>query len=126
MSTELETFFDDFVRAFARFDGALIARRYATPYLALDAAGQARAFATAEAIAGYFQSTLDHYAAQGYHSCRYHSLETVSLGSASVLASVTWELLDEEGRTLGSWRESYNLKRGDEGLRIYASTDHAE
>ncbi|WP_252274292.1 hypothetical protein [Pseudomonas subflava] len=126
MSTELETFFDDFVRAFARFDGALIARRYATPYLALDAAGQARAFATAEAIAGYFQSVLDHYAAQGCRSCRYHSLETVSLGSASVLASVTWELLDGEGRTLASWRESYNLKRGGEGLRIYASTDHAE
>ncbi|HSX71847.1 MAG TPA: hypothetical protein VLF16_13040 [Pseudomonas sp.] len=126
MSTGLEAFFDDFVHAFARFDGALIARRYAAPYLALDGTGQARVFTTAEAIAGYFQSTLDHYAAQGCRSCRYHSLETVSLGSASVLASVTWELLDDEGRTLASWRESYNFKRGDEGLRIYASTDHAE
>lgn len=126
MRTELEAFFDDFIHAFARFDGALIAQRYTAPYLALDASGQARVFATAEAIAGYFQSALDHYAAQGCRSCRYHSLETVSLGSASVLASVSWELFDGEGRSLSSWRESYNLKRGEAGLRIYASTDHAE
>jgi len=125
LQDEVRRFFEDFVAAFAAFDGALIARRYGAPYLALNAAGEARLFATAADIGDYFQIIVDRYFAQGCRSCRFHGLEITPLGSAAVLASLNWELLDEGGEVIGAWRESYNLTRGFDGLRIHVSTDHA-
>ena len=125
LQDELRRFFEDFVTAFAAFDGALIARRYGAPYLALNAAGEARLFATAADIGDYFQGIVDQYFAQGCRSCRFHGLEIRPLGCAAVLASLSWELLDDGGEVIGAWRESYNLTRGVEGWRIHVSTDHA-
>jgi ketosteroid isomerase-like protein len=122
---EIRRFFEDFVAAFAEFDGALIARRYGAPYLALNAAGEPRLFTTATDIGDYFQGIVDAYYAQGCRSCRFHSLEITPLGGAAVLASLSWELLDGGGEAIGAWRESYNLTRGVEGWRIHVSTDHA-
>ncbi|WJN58543.1 MULTISPECIES: hypothetical protein [unclassified Pseudomonas] len=126
LQDEVRRFFEDFVAAFAEFDGALIARRYGAPYLALNAAGEARLFATAADIGDYFQGIVDQYFAQGCRSCRFHGLEITPLGCAAVLASISWELLDSGGEVIGAWRESYNLTRGADGLRIHVSTDHSE
>lgn len=46
------------------------------------------------------------------------------LGEQSCLASVTWQLHAEPSRLISTWRESYNLHLGPNGLLIYASTDH--
>ena len=62
---EAERFFDAFVEAFATFDGAQVAKRYRTPFLALSSAGEARALHTGEEIAEYFQGFLDDYHARG-------------------------------------------------------------
>ncbi|WP_394559615.1 hypothetical protein [Aquipseudomonas alcaligenes] len=121
----LHAFFSDFVEAFASFDGQRVASRYAQPYLALNAEGELRVFTTAGETAAYFQQVLDAYAALGCRKCRFAALEVVALGADSLLASVTWELLDTAGLVLRSWRESYNLTQRSEGLFIYASTDHA-
>jgi hypothetical protein len=41
------------------------------------------------------------------------------------VATVQWELLDADGGSCGSWRESYNLCRVGDRLKAYCSTDHA-
>ncbi|MBD9423824.1 hypothetical protein IB232_00685 [Pseudomonas sp. PDM15] len=125
LQDEIRRFFENFVAAFAEFDGALIARRYGAPYLALNAAGEPRLFTTATDIGDYFQGIVDDYFAQGCRSCRFHSLEITPLGCAAVLASLSWELLDGGGEVIGAWRESYNLARSSAGWCIHVSTDHA-
>ena len=125
LHNQVHRFFEAFVTAFAEFDGALIAQRYAAPYLALDAQGEARLFATPGAIGEYFQGIVDQYFAQGCRTCRFHNLEITPLGSAAVLASVSWELLDANDEVIGAWRESYNLVRSAAGWHIHVSTDHA-
>ncbi len=122
---ELLAFFDDFVAAFAHFDGALIAQRYAAPYMVIAASGPVRVFSDSTQIAAYFQYVVDGYRHQGCRRCRYSQLEAMALGNSSCVASLSWELLDERGQVLSGWRESYNLARLAEGLRIRVSTDHA-
>lgn len=109
------TFFDEFVAAFGSFDGGTIARRYQSPYLALQADGTGRCFASDADIAEYFQKVVDAYYARGCRSCGYADLEVVALGERSVLATVTWDLMTEGGEVDASWRESYTLTRAGEG-----------
>lgn len=122
---QIEAFFDDFVSAFASFDGRRVAERYLAPYLAHHASGS-EVFADSAEIASYFQRVLDDYHARGCRSCRYDDLSSVALGSRNALASVSWQLLDERRQPLGGWRESYNLALADGRLMIFTSTDHAD
>lgn len=125
LQTELAAFFDAFVEAFRSFDGRAVGARYATTYLALNSEVTLTLLTTQEEIARYFQTVLDNYFDQGCRSCRYLELEVFSMGSQSAIGTVTWELLDQDGKIVSSWRESYNLTRTKHGLRIFASTDHA-
>ncbi len=127
MSLSRETamaFFNDFVTAFSRFDGPLIAQRYTAPCVALQADGSTQCFTEHAATGQYFQDVVEAYHAQGCRSCRYRDLELVPLGTLAALATVTWELLLESGAIHTAWRESYNLALTDSGWRIFASVDH--
>jgi hypothetical protein len=124
LQSEAAAFFDAFVEAFCAFDGQVIAERYAVPYLALSE-GTLTLLPTQADIASYFQTVLDTYLAQGCRSCRYLQLEVMAVGGQSAMGTVTWELLDRDEKVLSSWRESYNLMRTENGLRIFSSTDHA-
>jgi hypothetical protein len=124
LQTEVAAFFDAFVQAFPSFDGKKIAERYAAPYLALNGEGVLTLLPTQADVAGYFQTVLDNYRAQGCHSCRYLELEVLAVGSQSAMGTVTWEMLDQDGKVLSSWRESYSFMRTENGLRIFSSTDH--
>lgn len=117
-------FFDAFVTAFASFDGAVVAQRYDTPYLALDASGGRRVFTDAAEVAAFFGAVLAGYRARGCATCRWRDLEAQDIGPAHLLASVTWDLLDAAGAVVTSWRESYTLTRTAAGLRVAASIDH--
>ncbi|MCP5163265.1 MAG: DUF4440 domain-containing protein [Hahellaceae bacterium] len=122
---ETRHFFDAFVSAFSRFDGAEIARRYRAPYLAMNAEGSLTCFTEPADIAGYFQQVVDDYYAQGVRACRYDDLNVVPLGQSGALGTVTWTLLRPDGETVSCWRESYQLHRSGGEMRIFASVDHA-
>jgi hypothetical protein len=113
------------LESISSFDGKTVSARYAVPYLALNGAGALTLLPTREEIARYFQTVLDNYFAQGCRSCRYLELEVLAVGSQSASGTVTWELLDQHGKVLSSWRESYNFMRTEHGLQIFVSTDHA-
>lgn len=58
MSLELaRRFFDEFVEAFAAFDGVLVAQRYLSPYLAFGGPDAARVFVSPGEIAAYFRAS---------------------------------------------------------------------
>ena len=126
LNGEVRRFFETFCLAFTKFDGSIIAQRYATPYSSLNADGALQTFHTRAQIGQYFQGFLDMYHQDGCRSCQFNKLEVVPLGQMSLLASVTWELLREDLSIASTWRESYNLTRSSNELLIYASTDHVE
>ena len=118
-------FFDDFVAAFASYDGAVIARRYLVPYLAHHVSRKPDLFTDQVAIADYFQTIVDRYHAAGARNCTWRDMEVVALGRESALATVTWDLLDETGGKVSSWRESYTLALDGDVFRVFGSIDHA-
>lgn len=114
------------MEAFRTFDGSEIARRYLSPYLALHADGSIDCFAAHADVVKYFQDVVDEYHRKGCRSCRYKDLDVISVGRQCALGTVTWELLREDGSVLNCWRESYNLARVGDGLRVFASVDHVD
>lgn len=123
---DLHVFFESFCHDFSSFDGTVVARRYATPYLALNAEGALMHFTTPAETARYFQQHLDRYREQGCQACTFDALTSTPLGQQSCLTSLTWRLHAGSGRLISTWRESYNMHLGPQGLVIYASTDHVE
>lgn len=124
-ASEVQVFYEAFVNAFALFDGHLIAERYMAPYLSADAKGALRLFSSLGQIGEYFDDIVKGYRDQGCRSCRFTHLSLTAMGQNSALAAVSWELLTEDAQIISCWRESYNLTRTPDGLRIFASVDHA-
>lgn len=122
---EAAHFFDEFVEAFATFDGDRVAERYRAPFLAIDAEGTTTCLDTREKIARYFQTFLDDYRAQGCRACSYDELEVAAAGTAGALLTVTWDLVREDRTPVQSWRESYLVVREEARLVVVASVDHA-
>lgn len=117
-------YFDDFQEAFASFEGQRVGRKFALPYLVVTASGNNRLLASAAEVNSYFQGYLDEYRAQGCRSCRYSNLQVTWLGSESALASVYWSLLDDAGKQVLSWSESYLLSLVGPEARAVVSVDH--
>ena len=125
-STQARGFFDRFATAFASFDAAMVAELFATPGVAHRRDGSLVALTAREDVLRYYQAALDNYHRNGCRSCRWLDLEVTPMGSRSMLAAVTWELLREDGSVVSRWRQSYGLSQSEAGPKIFASSMHAE
>jgi hypothetical protein len=70
----------------------------------------------------FFQEVAERYYAEGQRGSRYVNLEVKSIGSKSVLATMDWQMLREDGSTIRTWRQSYNLICLDGRWQILVST----
>lgn len=121
---EVARFFDGFVGAFGTFRGASVAALYSVPGVALRGDGSIQCMQSRGEIERFFQAALDGYHGAGCRACRFKDLEVVPMGGRSVLGTVSWEFLSEDGRVLREWRQSYNLLRVDGSWQVFASTYH--
>ena len=124
LSGEVAGFFDDFVEAFGSFSGVRIATRYLVPGVAVRGDGSIQCLQSRAEVEGFFQAAVDSYRRDGCRGIRFKDLDVVPMGSRSVLGTVTWELLREDGSVLRQWRQSYNLVRVEASWQILASTYH--
>ncbi|HET8533395.1 MAG TPA: hypothetical protein VFO08_19735 [Methylomirabilota bacterium] len=124
LHTAVREFFEAFVTAFGSFSGSRVAALYLVPGVALQGDGSVRCLQSREEVGRFFQATLDRYHADGCRACRFKDLEVVPMGGLSVLGTVTWELLRDDGGVLREWRQSYNLVQREGGWRVLASTYH--
>jgi hypothetical protein len=125
MAETVKEFFDRFVRDFATFDGRLIASRYIAPYSAVSFDGDIWLCNSEFELVEYFQSLLDRHKSNGVVCCKCEDIVHELLGNSCILASVSWTMMDSEGKTVSHWRESYNLIKTDSGLKIFTSIDHS-
>jgi hypothetical protein len=121
---EVAAFFDSFVEAFSTFSGAGVATLYCVPSVALRGDGSIQCLQSRAEVERFFQAALDGYYRDGCRVSRFKDLDVVPMGGRSVLGTVTWQLLGENGGVLKEWRQSYNLVRVDNGWQILASTYH--
>jgi hypothetical protein len=119
-------FFDNFVAAFATFDPDVVADLFATPGVTLRADGSLVALTTREDVIRYYRAALEGYHRNGCRSCRWTVLEVTPTGTRSMLASVAWDLVHEDGSTMVSWKQSYHLRESEAGPKAFASASHAD
>lgn len=124
LRAEVAGFFDDFVEAFTSFSGVRIATRYLVPGVAVRADGSVQCLQSRPEVERFFQAAVESYQREGCRGIRFTDLAIVPMGGRSVLGTVTWELLREDGSVLRHWRQSYNLVQVDGGWQILASTYH--
>jgi hypothetical protein len=101
-----QAYFDRFARAFRTFDGNEVADLFATPGVALRGDGSIVALPATDDVVRYYQDALDRYRRAGCRSARWSRLETTPIDRRSWLATVSWELLGEDGITVLRWRQS--------------------
>ena len=51
--------------------------------------------------------------------------EVVATRYICVCATVTWDMLDQSGQVVESWRESYNIIDSVNTLKVFTSIDHS-
>jgi len=120
------SYFDCFVKAFTTFDGEQVANLFAAPLIALRSDGSLIGLPNRSDIVRYYQAALDKYQADGCHSCTWSELSVTSMGSRSLLAAVTWDLLRADGTVVAHWRQSYGLSfSSDTEPRAFSAVSHA-
>ena len=115
---ELQTFFDDMVRALVRGDGRHAAELFDPPaYLLGD--DNAQAILTQEEIVGFFTGMKEQLTAHGVSDTRAEIVRLDRITSRLVMVTLRYPWLAENGAEIGEERASYILQRGfDGGLKI--------
>ena len=122
----IRKFFEDFVTAFASFDGHRVANKFGLPCLAKGKGDVCSVFDSSSHLAQYFQSYLDDYYQQGCRECRYTIGSVNWLGSECAVVSANWDLVDAAGVSVTSWSESYMLSFVGSKAFAFATVDHVE
>ena len=124
MQDNMKAFFDRFAEDVSSFSGTLIAERYVAPYTVVSRDGDIWLCSDEIEVVDYFQSLLDKHKAEGVARCKYEDLVFSPIGNSCFQATVTWTMMKEDGSTVSNWRESYNMIKTDDGLKIFTSIDH--
>jgi hypothetical protein len=123
-TSEVSKFFSDYTRLFDAKDGAAIATCYHAPSISMRADASVHVFQTSRELQEFFQAVAEKYYEEGQRASRYANLDVKPIGSKSALATLDWQMLREDGSTIRTWRQSYNLIRQDGRWQILVSTIH--
>jgi ketosteroid isomerase-like protein len=123
-TSEIREFLNSYTKLFDARDGAAIATYYHAPSISMRADASVHVFQTRRELQEFFQGVADKYHAEGQRRSSFVDLEVKPIGSESVLATLKWQMLREDGSTIRTWPQSYNLIRPNGRWQILASTIH--
>jgi hypothetical protein len=123
-TSEISKFFSDYTRCFDARDGATIATYYHAPSMSMRADASVHVFQTRRELQDFFQAVSEKYHAEGQRGSRFINLTVNPVGSKSVLATLEWEMLRDDGSVIRTWRQSYNLICLAGHWQILVSTIH--
>ena len=126
LSDQINKFFEGYVRAFERGDGAAISMLYHVPCLTMRADRSTHCFQSREEVATFFQAVAEGYIREGNQGGRFHNLVVQPLGTRSALVTLDWQLKRPDGTVIREWRQSYNVIRPDDRWQVFVSTIHVE
>jgi hypothetical protein len=124
ITSETIKFFSDYTKLFDARDGASIATYYYAPSISMRSDASVHVFQSHQEVRDFFQGVAEKYYAEGQRGSRFVDLDVKLIGSKSVLATLEWQMLREDGSIIRKWRQSYNLIRPADRWQILASTAH--
>jgi len=123
-ASEIKELFNNYTKLFNTRDGAAIASYYHAPSITTRSDGSVHLFQSHLEVRDFFQAVAEKYYAEGQRGSLFIDLDVKLIGSKSVLATLEWQMLREDGSTIRKWRQSYNLIRPLDRWQIMASTAH--
>ena len=123
LEQEMTAFLTHYNEVF-KTDGEQIARLYSVPTITMRGDGSIHCFQSREEIAKFFQGVTDTYKREGTTTATINDLTAVALGERCTLVTLTWKNLRDDGSVSREWRQSYNIVRLPDGLRILAAIFH--
>lgn len=122
----IERFFETYAERYMAFDADAIAAMYEAPFLAVRE-GRPIHLGDREAVREHLVALMDAYRNAGAARAAIADLQVTPLGKTSLIATVRWNALAEDGRLLRDFTTSYQLLRDDPGgWRILSYTYHDE
>jgi hypothetical protein len=125
MPDQVQSFFEDYTRVFNAADAVAITKFYHVPSISMRGDGSVVCYQSAEEIERFFKRVADGYLGEADFG-RFHSLTTQPIGTQSVLATLTWQLVRKDGSPVREWRQSYNLVHVNGRWQIFVSTFHRD
>ena len=127
LSDQISKFFEDYNRTFEGKDGAAIAMFYHVPSITMRGDGSIHSFQSREEVQEFLRRVGEGYNREGnLGTGRYYGLAALPIGARSVLATLTWQAVLQDGSILREWRQSYNLVRADGRWQILVATFRLE
>lgn len=125
-SETIEAFFQKYASAAEAMDVEALASMHYTSCIKVHGDGRIECLLTHDAIRAFFTELATKYAGRDHgHSRRSDLLET-PIGSAAVLASLTWEQFRKDGSLYRRFRRSYNLVRIATDRKILVAIAHRD
>jgi hypothetical protein len=125
MSEAVESFFDEYARAYSARDMEAVTNLCHWPFLAVRK-GEAIHLGDREAVRDHFATAIEAYRFTGGESLTWTPIEMEhrELGEHSVFATVHWNAVDGDGRIVRDTWTSYQLLARSDGWRFVSYTNH--
>lgn len=125
-SEAIEAFFQNYWSAAAAMDAEALASMHHTPCVKVHTDGRIECLLTHDNVRAFFEDLGRKYAERDHGKSSWSDLLQTPIGSAAVLASITWEQFRKDGSLYRRFRRSYNLLRIGNDWKILAAIAHQE
>ena len=122
----IEAFFETYANAAEAMDAEALASMHHAPCIKVHGDGRIECLLTHNDIRAFFEQLGARYAARDHGHSRRSDLLEIPIGSAAVLASLTWEQFRKDGSLYRRFRRSYNLVRVASDWKILAAIAHRD
>ena len=124
VSAAVEAFLDEYIGHYEAGDVRAVVNLCHVPFLAVRR-GEAIHMSESSAVWDHFASAIDAYRrAAGVKTWKRLETDSRQLGEYSVLATVHWNALDENGKVVRDTWTSYQLLAAPEGWQLLSYTNH--
>ena len=124
LSSTARTFFEKYGEDFDAAKWPAFAAHYCEPAFSVRADGSVTVLDTRASVGEFFSRVWSTWRQEGYVRFAFSNLSVTSIGNQSMLVTLTWHLLNEEGTEIRQWNQSYQLLSVSDSWRVLSSTFH--
>jgi ketosteroid isomerase-like protein len=123
--SDVVAFFERYGAEFDRRNWSEYTSFFHEPCLSVRGDGSVKYFQTRAEVRQFFEAVADTWRGEGYIRFAFSDLEVTPIGSRSLLATLNWQMLRQDGTAVRTWRQSYQLIRVEPKWQVLISTYHA-